>query len=456
MRVRGFASAIFLAAFIGSVVAWSEPEAANRCNPSSPRVIEAGPHDYLAKLKKLVPGDRLVLVAGVYDDSRSVPGLPLFGLHGTAECPIVITGPERGLRPQFRARPTHNTIRIADASYLVIRNLDLDGRGYDVDGVKAQGVSHHITIEKLNIRRHGASQQTVGISTKASAWNWVIRGNLIERAGTGIYLGHPDGIEPFIGGLIENNVITDSRGYALQIKHQQVRKLLPQMPTKQSSTIIRHNVFSKQLNAATGSQARPNVLVGHSPSTGAGTEDEFQIYGNFFYYNDTGECLLQGEGNIALHHNLFVNPAGNAVCIRPHNGVPRRVNVFNNTIVATGRGIYVRGGDPMKIQRVIRNIVFAGDPIRAEVAEENVTGAYADASIYLFDPFAIPGRINLVPRRKLSFRPATVPKEISTYVDSGLDFDGQPELADSVGAYGALRKAPMWWPQLSRKPLLTR
>ncbi len=34
------------------------------------------------------------------------------------------------------------------------------------------------------------------------------------------------------------------------------------MPTADRKTIIRHNVFSKANNAATGGNARPNLLVG--------------------------------------------------------------------------------------------------------------------------------------------------------------------------------------------------
>ena len=80
--------------------------------------------------------------------------------------------------------------------------------------------AHHITLENLLIRGHGNNQQTVGISTKCPAWNWVIRGNTIIGAGTGMYLGDSDGSAPFVAGVIERNLIVDTIGYNLQIKHQ--------------------------------------------------------------------------------------------------------------------------------------------------------------------------------------------------------------------------------------------
>ena len=73
--------------------------------------------------------------------------------------------------------------------------------------------------------------------------------------------------------------------------------------------VIRRNVFSKSSNSSTGSLARPNLLVGHSPLSGTGVDDRYEIYGNFFFQNPT-EALFQGEGNVALYDNLFVNASG--------------------------------------------------------------------------------------------------------------------------------------------------
>src|SRR5262249_150356 len=142
--------------------------------------------------------------------------------------------------------------------------------------------AHHITLDGLTIFGYGANQQKVGISTKCPAWGWVIRNNVIKGSGTGMYLGNSDGSAPFVAGLIEHNLIMDTIGYNLQIKHQRQRPIISGMPEDRSVTIIRHNVFSKSNNSSREKLARPNLLVGHWPPDGAGMEDSYAIYGNFF------------------------------------------------------------------------------------------------------------------------------------------------------------------------------
>ena len=180
-------------------------------------------------LKRLRAGDTLLLAAGEYRD-----GLPVHGLSGAPGRPIIISGPERGPPATFVAQRGRNTVSIVDSHHLVIRNLVLEGNNLPVDAVKAEGQSrwaHHITLENLVIRGHGNNQQTVGISTKCPAWNWVIREVTIVGAGTGMYLGNSDGSAPFVAGLIERNLVVDTIGYNLQIKHQLARPDLPGMPT---------------------------------------------------------------------------------------------------------------------------------------------------------------------------------------------------------------------------------
>ena len=106
----------------------------------------------------------------------------------------------------------------------------------------------------------------VGISTKTPTWGWVIRRNVIHGAGTGIYLGDSDGSDAFIGGVIENNLIRNTIGYNMQIKHQTPRPTVTGMPAGQSVTIIRHNVFIKNDQVSPdGDQAQPagGRLPGH-------------------------------------------------------------------------------------------------------------------------------------------------------------------------------------------------
>jgi hypothetical protein len=418
---------------------------------SAATVYTVNPDNYLARLRILEPGATVRLVPGEYRN-----GLPVQYLRGTAEAPVTILGPETGPRAIFLARPGHNTVSIINSSYVTIRNVDLEGRNLRVDGVKCEGHAdwaHHITLDGLRIRGHGNNQQTVAISTKCPAWGWVIRNSVITGAGTGLYLGNSDGRAPFVAGVIEHNLIVDTIGYNLQIKHQQLRPSLPEMPDGVSATIIRHNVFSKT-NGGSKEMARPNVLVGHWPLAGHGSNDRYLVYGNFFYQNQH-ESLFQGEGNIALYNNLFVNDSGDAIRIRPHNDKVRSISVFYNTIVAAGAGISLsRGVDDSSFQQWAKgNEVFARAPLAGFGYEDNLVGKYEEAINYLIKPRAPLGELNLLPGFRARTRAGGGDEpRVRAFPDAVLDFDGDMRETAGLGAYALDKSQPRWRPTLEIKP----
>jgi hypothetical protein len=330
----------------------------------------AGTDDYLEHLRRLQPGDRLLLAPGDY-----LQGLPLHHLAGQAGEPIVIEAADPAAPPRFIARPRANTVSLVNVRHLVVRHLELDGRNLPVDAVKAEGHSRYadfITLEHLYIHDHAASQQNVGISTKCPAYGWIVRNNRIERVGTGMYFGDSDGSDPFVGGLIEGNHVSATLGYNLQIKHQTVH--IPEYADRHD-TLIRHNVFSKQ-GAAPGPLARPNVLLGHVPVSGTGSQNRYLVYGNLFLHNPS-EALLQAEGRVAVYDNVFINGGGDAIRIQPHNDVPREMDIFSNTVLASGTGIQVRQREGTgHRQRVAMNLVAAAIPIRGGEAAHNLSLAY--------------------------------------------------------------------------------
>ena len=405
-----------------------------------------GPGDYLSAVTHATAGAVIQLEPGVYTD-----GLPIKEINGTADRPIVIEAADRWSPPLLLARPGTNTVSIANASYVIIRDLVLDGQGIAVDAVKAEQRSrfaHHITIEGLRIVGYGADQFTIGISTKCPAWGWVIRRNVIVLPGTGMYLGNSDGRDPFIGGLIEYNLIVDPRGYGIQIKHQAVRSHVEGQPDTPQVTIIRHNVVSKYGNGSEGNLARPNLLVGHFPTSGPGKDDRYLIYGNFLYANPS-EALFQGEGNVALYDNLFVNPFGDAVHIQPHYDVPRNIWLFNNTVVASGDGVELRGHVDDYLRELQGNVVFARHD-RAKAYPGNLTGAPEDGARYLIKPEGGPGQLDLRLKRGAVKSRGKSPLRWP-WPDADRDFDGRPLSDGDVGAYA--RSAPAGWiPNLAIKP----
>lgn len=445
---------LLIAMILILLVSYAQVHASDHPKPLG-TIYNGDPGNYRSLLDQLQPGDTLQLEAGTYTE-----GLPLNNLNGTAAAPIIIAGPENGARAVFTARTCCNTISIVTSSYVEIYNLELDGQDLGgVDAVKVEGTAnnwaHHITLENLYIHRHDNGQQTVGINTKAPAWNWTVRRNIIASAGTGMYFGDSDGGDPFVNSLIEGNLIVDTIGYNIQIKHQTgSRPTDLGMPTS-GTTIIRHNVFSKANNASTGPNARPNLLVGHWPLSGAGVSDVYQIYGNFFYQNPTGESLFQGEGNVALYNNLFVNTVGHAIAIQAQNDVPKMIRVFNNSVLASGTGIRVSGGDSNFEQKVIGNAVFGATPINAADVADNVTDSLANAANYLTSPGGDPanGTLDLYPLPGTLTGPPLDSSSFETFVEWDHDFNGDAHDGTFRGAYAGEGQNPGWLPRLERKPL---
>ena len=408
------------------------------------------PADYLWWLPKLRPGDVLRLAPGQYSG-----GLPIRDMHGEPGAAIVIAGPAQGPPAILVARPGANTVSIKDSAYVEIRNLQLEGRDLPVDAVKAEGTSrfaHHLTLAGLVIRGYGHDQSIVGISTKCPAWGWVIRDNIILGAGTGLYLGDSNGSAPFVGGVIERNLVLDTLGYNMQIKQQKERAPIEGMPAGPSRTIIRHNVFGKANNASGGELARPNLLVGHFPPRGPGAEDEYAIYGNFFYQNPV-EALFQAEGNVAFYSNVLVNSGGDAIRVQPHYDRPKKVRIFHNTILARDVGIRLEGADESARQLVAGNVVVAAQPILGRDDGGNLVAVPDNAAKVFRAATAPPGAgLDLALRRSGVMQPLPA-REISDLPAAGLDFEGQARGAGgNAGAYAPDTKRVRWPLQLAPKP----
>lgn len=402
--------------------------------PGHSAELRAGPSEYGEIVKALRPGDTLVLAPGIYKR-----GLDIHGLSGTAVAPIAIVGARGTARSVFVAQPGRNTISIADSAFVRIADLDLEGNDAPVDAIKAEGTArfaHHIVIDGLRISGYGVSQQNVGISTKCPAWNWTIRGNRISDVGTGLYLGNSDGSAPFVRGVIEGNVVTRTRGYSMQVKHQHAWPDQIAVTPAPGETIIRYNTFAKAGNSSTGELARPNLLLGHWPLAGRGSGDVYLIYGNLFLDNPT-EALFQAEGNVTLYNNVFVNRFGDAVALREHNDVPRAIAMFHNTIVARDTGVLLRHADPSARQAIVGNAIFAGTILPAELTNANAVHPYEEAASYLRKVPASGTAMDLAPRARFLADGEWRTGSFASLPDVDLDFDRKRRTTATYGAYQA-------------------
>ncbi len=400
-------------------------------NYQNSSVFYANPDNYENIVSNLKAGDILKLSSGEYKH-----GLHIVNLNGQKDKPIIIEGP-KDKSAVFLGRSCCNTVQIENSSYVVIKNLTLDGKNIDgIDGVNSRGITKNITISGFVILNHGKSQGTNGISTKGPAFGWVIENNLIKNAGTGIYLGDSDGSAPFVGGVIKGNKILDSIGYNMQIKHQKDRPQNVNLDEFPKKTVIKNNLFSKNSNYSVGGMARPNLLVGHFPKQGKGKDDFYEIYQNTFYQNPS-EFLFQGEGNIAFYNNLLVNNFGGAVSIQPHNDVPKNIYIFQNTIVSSGLPIRVVGADKNYEQKVFANAVFSDKYIAIDEDFGNFKKGYSEAEKYLKNPKGNLENLSLVPKEKLEFTPK---KDFSgiyaMFENANVDFSGSKITSyNNAGAY---------------------
>jgi hypothetical protein len=415
-------------------------------------VRDATPANYRALVRTLKPGDTLNLTAGRY------PGLWIAGLNGTAEAWITITG----AAAVIEGRPDSNTVEIENSSYVSIENLRIDSRGIPgVFGISAKGRgsnrTHHIRIEGNTLVGQNGGQQTCGISTKTPTWGWIIRYNRILGAGTGMYFGDSDGNQPFVEGVIENNLVQDTIGYNIEIKHQVSLPEIPGMPLGPTSTIIRNNVFLKNDQASPDGD-RPNLLVDAFPASGAGSLNLYEIYGNYFAHNHR-EALFQGAGRFTLHDNVFVDGPYSypAIMIMKHNGPVTLAWIYNNTIYTSGGGIrFGPGGLGGEI--VTGNLIFAAAPLSGTISppSDNITAPLAKAAAYVRAPSLAPGA-DFYPLPGKCLGP---PLDLSLFHgDAGyaFDFNDTPKVQARRGvlfrgAYAGEGENPGWPLQAGVKP----
>ena len=158
--------------------------------------------------------------------------------------------------------------------------------------------------------------------------------------------------------MIEQNLFIDTLGYNVQIKHQLERPAGIGMPAQATRTVLRHNLFTKANNASTGTHARPNLLLGHFPRQGAGSNDTYEVTHNLFVCNPR-ESLLQAEGNLSIARNIFVNPVGDAISIQPHHDIPKNVDIRQNFVAASGKGVSIPEAPSSYTQSVTANWIYA-------------------------------------------------------------------------------------------------
>ncbi len=148
---------------------------------------------------------------------------------------------------------------------------------------------------------------------------------------------------------------------------------------------------------------------------------------------------------------------GSAVRVQTHNGSVRDVRIFNNTVVAGGSGISVSGGAAGYAQRVSGNAVFAaGTAISVSgshaTASQNVTDTRDNASLYLNNPTAALGALDLYPRTTALQQGALDMSGLDAFPDWDHDFNCARRHSRSRGAYSGYENNAGWRVGLTVKP----
>jgi len=408
--------------------------------------VPANPSDYLSLLGSLKPGDKLVLEPGTYTQ-----GLPITGLNGAEAAWITIAGPGSGPAAIFEGNACCNTVELVDSSFVAIEHITVDGKGIDgVFGVSAKGstanVTHHIRIEGCKFVGQNGSQQTVAISTKTPTHGWVIRGNVIDGAGTGLYLGNSNYAEPFVGGIIEYNLVRDTIGYNMQIKNQNAWPTHAALPSENAPrTILRHNVFIKD-DKPSPDGVRPNVFLGGPPPSGFGAGTLVEVYGNVFVHN-ANESLLQATGRVSIHDNIFVDASDVALRLTQHDGFPLLgARVYDNTFYVAKRAVFL-GAQPTEGDVVSGNLVFADVAFDGPFVGlgTNLVDTAANAPNYVNKPSLVLGDMDFYP---LVGKVETSPIDPAPFVadpEYACDFNGRARKTFTHrGAYAGAGSNPGW------------
>lgn len=434
---------------------------------TSAAIINASPADYQAKINALLPGQTLQLAPGDYTSS----GMSIYNINGTAQAPITIQGPS-DRSAIIRGSAGNNTVRISGSSYVTLKNITVNSDRLGGDGIHAQsnvGASHHITIENCLITGCDDSQSTVGIATNSiSVWDWTVKNCDFSGCGTGMYLGNSDGSAPFVEGVIDGNFFTDCIGYDIEIKGQTVwGSSIAGRPEGTTKTIVRNNVFNKNAaTSSTGGNARPNLLIGGVASTGTGSSNTYEVYGNFFVGNPTAEPLFQFAGNMYCYGNLFYNIDGasslGAIYARdwtstaPVTTAPvKNVEIFGNTIVIdSGIGIDI-SSTAGPTRRCIGNAIYAPTAFALSNATQtaNVTGTFSNATATLNKPDGVlASDLDLHPQAgALSGTSYLDSATWSVLTDYDKDFNSSTRDWAIRGGYSTRGVNPGWFLQLARK-----
>ncbi len=212
----------------------------------------------------------------------------------------------------------------------------------------------------------------------------------------------------------------------------------------ENRTIVRNNVFIKNDQPSPDGD-RPNLYLGGVPATGPGSSDLYEVYGNLFFHNPR-ESLLQVEGRVTIHDNVFVDAFLAAITVQMNDLPVELADVYNNTIYTATAGIHFSQAATQG-DFVVGNLVFAATPIGGSITvnHDNVTDTVANAGMYVNMPSMTLGAMDFYPSGSLATGPSMDLSPVSSDTDYAVDFNGTSKGAFTYrGAYAGMGTNPGW------------
>jgi len=321
----------------------------------------------------LKPGDELVLGPGVYSDRR----LLKVSHRGKRGKPVTVRG-ERGAvirRPDAR----QNTINLAGAQYLVLRDLEITGGAAGIR-IHADGGTPAAYVMLQNLHIHHIGGVAVTCNHDGNVYRgMVFRQNHIHHTGghgEAFYLGcnnRPDGSSPgyITGALIEGNYIHDlngsgvSQGDGIELKDGSF------------GNIVRHNVIHDTkypgITAYGTDGKQPNVIE------------------NNLIWN-TMDSGIQIAAEARITHNIIARAGGNGIRSMPHqSAVPKDLIIANNAVMSS-KASDIRISGPHEGSIIVRQNRIRDGSLRIEPMQGVEAGANSSSATgsRKFDPAKVP------------------------------------------------------------------
>ena len=302
--------------------------------PARAAVITAGPADDVESIiNTLVPGDQLVLDAGVYPLTERFS----FALTGTEQAPIVIRAADDA-DVLFHRPDAGQNIWDLTGTWITIRGLRFSGGSA---GLRVEGADH-LTLEDCEIfdtADVALRMNDAGVTYRDVR---ILRNHIHDTGGTGegMYLGcNEDGCR-VQDSLIEGNWVhhtngpTVSQGDGIELKEGS------------SGNILRDNVIHDT--------NYPCILTYSAGGNGPANVIERNVLWG------CGDHGIQSAQDAVIRNNIILGAVGTGISLQPHqSGVPGNQIVVHNTV-------FNRDGDAIAVRNATGSVVVANNAVYAE------------------------------------------------------------------------------------------